>query len=127
MWEAARFDARDDSTTARRLDALLGDDGIVTRFWGPSTIPRLLEYDMGMENFYLLLADHPTDMAELIELMHHKQVAAFEILAAGPCDVLILVENTSTRYVSPAVYERFNGPHVRDFVDIAHAALVIMN
>ena len=122
MWEAACFEPRDDSETIKALDALVGEDGIVTRFWGPSAIPRLLEYDMGMENFYYLLADHPGEMAELIELMHQREIRAFEMLASGPCDVVTLVENTSTRYISPDIYRRFNGPHVADFVEIVHAA-----
>jgi len=122
MWEAARFEPSDDARTAAELEALVGDDGVVVRFWGPSAVPRLLEYDMGMENFYLLLADHPREMADLVDCMHRGFRRAFAILAAGPCDVVILVENTSSRYIAPEVYERFNGPHVRDFVDIVHAA-----
>ena len=42
MWEGVTFVARDDRATLAALDALIGDDGVVTRFWGPSTIPRLL-------------------------------------------------------------------------------------
>jgi len=122
IWEATRFEPRDDAGNFAAIDALVGDDGVVARFWGPSTVPRLLQYDMGTENFYYLLADHPAEMAELLDLMHRVEMQAFEALAAGPCDVIILVENTSTYYVSPEVYERFNGRHVADFVDVVHAA-----
>jgi len=122
MWEAASFEPRDDAPALRAMEDAIGPDGIVCRFWGPSAVPRLLEFDMGIENFYYLLADHPREMADLLDLMHGKYLEAFGILAAGPCDVLVLVENTSSRYISPDLYEHFNGRHVRDFVDIAHAA-----
>ena len=71
--------------------------------------------------FYYLLHDHPQEMAELIALMHQRELEAFRIAASGPGEVLILCENTSTTYISTGIYRRFNGPHVRDFVDIVHA------
>jgi uroporphyrinogen-III decarboxylase len=75
-----------------------------------------------MENFYYLLFDHPQEMDALINTIHERELKAFEILAQGPCDVIVLCENTSTFYISPEVYRKYNGPHVRDFVDIVHAA-----
>jgi hypothetical protein len=122
MWENARFVEADDRPAAAALNRLVGEDGIITRFWGPSTIPRLLETDMGTMNFYYLLNDHPRELTELIRIIHERELKAFECLGRGPCDVVILCENTSTYYISPDVYRRFNGPHVHDFVDIMHAA-----
>ncbi|MFC1672086.1 uroporphyrinogen decarboxylase family protein, partial [Planctomycetota bacterium] len=122
MWEGASFSAGDDTGALAKIDALIGDGGVVTRFWGPSTIPRLLEMDMGTENFYFLLADHPGDMKALIETMHRREVEAFRILADGPWDSVTLVENTSTYYISPQVYRDFNMPHQREFVDIVKAS-----
>jgi hypothetical protein len=122
MWENARFVEADDRPAYTALNRLVGADGIVTRFWGPSTIPRLLETDMGTMNFYYLLNDHPREMMELIRVIHERELQAFAILGRGPCDVVILCENTSTYYISPDVYRRFNGPHVKDFVDATHAA-----
>ena len=122
IWEGAQFVARDDSQAYDRINEILCEDGVTTRFWGPSTIPRLLENDMGTENFYYLLCDHPREMGALINIIHERELKAFEILAQGPYDVIILCENTSTFYISPEIYRKYNGPHVRDFVDIVHAA-----
>ncbi len=122
LWEDARFEARDDTASHRQLTLDLGDDGIYTRFWGPSTIPRLLEYDLGTEGFYYLLHDHPAEMEALIHVIHERELEAFRLLAASPAEVITLCENTSTYYISPDVYRRYNGPHVRDFVDIVHAS-----
>lgn len=122
MWEAATFVAHDDAPALAAIDEVIGQDGIVTRFWGPSTIPRLLETDMGTQHFYYLLNDYPDDMAALIAAIHERELDAFRILTEGPCESVTLCENTSTYYISPDVYRRFNGPHVRDFVDVMHAA-----
>ncbi len=122
LWERARYRAEDDAAPHAALTREVGDAGILTRFWGPSTIPRLLEYVCGMEHFYYLLADQPAEMAALIALMHQRELDAFSALARDPCDVIILCENTSSYYISPDLYRRYNGPHVRDFVEIMHAA-----
>lgn len=116
MWEGASFTPHDDADTLASLDGLIGEDGVVTRFWGPSTIPRLLEIDMGTENFYYMLADHPDEVDALIHTIHQREVDAFRILAAGPWDSVTLAENTSTYYISPDIYRRYNMPHQREFV-----------
>lgn len=118
MWEDATFVSCDDTAALLALDALIGNDGVVTRFWGPSTIPQLLEQDMGTENFYYLQSDHPDEMDALIRIIHERQLQAFEHLADGPWDSVTLIENTSTFYISPQIYERYNMPHQRDFVEI---------
>lgn len=122
LWEGAHYVETDDAPVLAALDEQVGHDGVVTRFWGPSTIPRLLEVDMGTVNFYYLQNDHPDEMDALIRLVHEKELKAFEILAPGPCQTVILCENTSTFYISPAIYRLYNGQHVRDFVDIVRAA-----
>ena len=121
MWERARYVAQDDLPAFAAIDGALGDDGVITRFWGPSTIPRLLETDLGIANFYYLLNDHPHEMEALIALMHEREMEAFEILARGLWESVTLCENTSTRYISPDVYRKYNGPHVTDFVDTMRA------
>lgn len=118
MWEEARFKKHDDAETLLTLDKLIGNAGVVTRFWGPSAIPRLLETDMGVENFYYLLADYPDEMDGLIRTIHEREMEAFRHLADGPWDSVTLVENTSTRYISPSIYAKYNMPHQRDFVEI---------
>jgi hypothetical protein len=120
MWEGATYIEQDDRPALQALDREIGEDGIATWFWGPSCIPLLLENVMGIENFYYLLNDHPDDMTALIELMHQRELEAFTILARHPCEVITLCENTSTHYISPDIYRRYNGPHQRDFVEIMH-------
>ena len=118
MWEEAWFEFHDDSKVLAAIDKLIGEYGVVTRFWGPSTIPRLLEEDMGLENFYYLLADYPNEMAVLIRTIHERELEAFKHMSNGPWDSVTLVENTSTLYISPEIYKKYNMPHQRDFVEI---------
>jgi hypothetical protein len=120
MWEGATYLAHDDSKTLMALEALVGNDGVVTRFWGPSAIPRLLEMDMGAENFYLFCFDHPGEMDELVRVMHERELRAFEHIANGPWTSATLIENTSTFYVSPEIYRKYNMPHQRNFVHALH-------
>ena len=117
MWEGASFLAHDDTETHASLNNLIGEQGVVTRFWGPSTIPRLLEEDMGTENFYYLMADYPDEVDALIRTLHRREVDAFRILSEGPWNSVTLVENTSTYYISPDIYRRYNMPHQREFVE----------
>ncbi len=122
MWEGAHYEGNDERATFASIELLLGQDGVMTRFWGPSTIPRLLEQDMGTENFYYLMADHPEEMTGLIRTIHKRELEAFRILADGPWESVTLVENTSTYYIGPQIYKDFNMPHQREFVEIVKRA-----
>jgi hypothetical protein len=122
LWEGAHFQWYDETETLATLDGLLGDDGVATRFWGPTTIPRLLELDMGTMNFYYFMADYPAEMAGLIAIMHEREREAFRQLAAGPWKSVTLAENTSTYYISPKIYAQYNMPHQRECVELVKAA-----
>lgn len=122
MWAGVTFTGHDDQEPLAAIERMLGDDGVVTMFCGPSTIPRLLEGDMGTENFYLLCFDYPEEMDGLIRVMHERELQAFEIISRGPWTSATLCENTSTFYISPDIYAKYNMPHQRDFVEAMHRA-----
>ncbi|MCE5258336.1 MAG: hypothetical protein LLG44_04655 [Chloroflexi bacterium] len=122
MWEGAHYVSYDDSPALAEMETALGQDGILTRFWGPSTVPHLLETAMGAEAFYYLANDYPAEMDGLIDAIHTCELDAFRTLAAGPVETVILCENTSSYYISPALYRRHNGRHVADFCRIIHGA-----
>jgi len=122
MWENAHYVDYDDSETLRLALQAVGDDGIITRYWGPSSIPHLLETAMGTEAFYLLQNDYPDEMDGLINAIHRCQLEAFRLLASGTVETVILCENTSSYFISPWLYRQYNGPHVADFCRIIRAA-----
>jgi len=119
-WEEGYYEEVDDSATYAAIERAVGDDGIVTHFFTPTVIPDLIENHTGVEAFYYLMEDHPDEMDALIRLMQEKELARFEIIARHPCQVLIAVENTSTAYIAPDIYERYNMPSQRAFVEAVH-------
>jgi Uroporphyrinogen decarboxylase (URO-D) len=119
MWENAAHVEHDDWESLAAIDALIGDQGVATRFWGPTPIPQLLQLDMGIESFYTLWYDHPDAVESLIHIMHERKREAFRQLARGPWDSVTLCENTSTSYISPDLYRKHNMPHQREFVELA--------
>jgi len=59
-------------------------------------------------------------MEGLIRTMHQREVQAFRHIAGGPWESATLIENTSTFFLSPEMYEKHNMPHQRDFVEAMH-------
>lgn len=119
-WEEAFYEEVDDTESYAKIEDSMGDSGMVTLFAPPSAIPSLLEEVIGIEQFYYLLMDYPDEMDALILRMQEAEIERFRLLALGPWDMAILVENTSTRYISPAIYEKYNMPSQRSFVEAMH-------
>ena len=119
-WEEAWYEKVDDTDSYAAIERAVGDDGIVTLFTAPSAIPDLLENVIGIEQFYYLLMDYPDEMDALIDRMQQAEHERFRLIAEGPWDMAILVENTSTRYISPAVYEKYNLHSQHMFVEALH-------
>lgn len=100
----------------------VGDAGLLSITFSPSPLQHLLEFEMGVENFYYLLQDHEREMAELFGLIHERRMAEYRLAAEHlPAPIMIPVENTSSRMVSPQVYERYSLPQLREFTDLMHA------
>jgi hypothetical protein len=123
VWSDATYAVEDAGDGGyQQISNLIGEDGIYAPTVDQSPIQHLLEYEMGMENFYYLLQDHKVDMEELLEVMHHCRLREYEILAKRtPAEAIISVENTSTTLISPALYKKYTLPHLQDFVNILHA------
>jgi hypothetical protein len=119
-WEDAYYKPVDDRANFELIEKRVGDDGVTVSFIGPSAIPQLLEQTMGMQQFYYLMADYPEEMDALIKLIQQKELSCFELSAQTPCDAVILCENTSTRYISPKIYEKYNMPSQRSFIEACH-------
>ena len=77
IWEDAQFVERDDTQAYEEINSIIGEDGIAARFWRASTIPQLLQYEMGVQNFYYLLSDHPEEMEMSINTIHERELKLF--------------------------------------------------
>lgn len=102
------------------MDAAIGESGIATTTSPACPFHLLLEDEIGLENFYYLLSDAPTEMEELMEIMHERHKEIYAIVAASPAWVSIDYENTSTTMMSPAMYEKYNEKQIGDYTEILH-------
>ena len=105
----------------RRAETQIGDAGMFVPTLGPSPVQQLIELDMGLATFYYLLEDARTEVEELLAIMHEGRRQEYEIVArCTPATAVIPVENTSSTLTSPAIYERYSLPQIRDYVDVMH-------
>lgn len=100
----------------------IGDDGLATAS-GPSTpLMRLLQKDMGVENFYYYLNDYPKEMEEILDIMHERNKKIYHIIVKSPAKVIIDYENSSTNLFSPQIFERYCLNQINEYADIGHQA-----
>lgn len=105
----------------QEAQAIIGDDGLAVPSGPLSPIQALLQHDMKIENVYYFLADHPSEMAELMQAMHRRNKRVYEVLAQAPAPLIIDYEDTSTTVMSPAIYRQWSLPHIDEYADICHA------
>ncbi|MFA5688502.1 MAG: uroporphyrinogen decarboxylase family protein [Kiritimatiellales bacterium] len=88
--------------------------------WSP--VQQLLQFDMGMENFYCFLADEPERMERLITAMHErfKDRLRLGLSLFKNASWMYCAENTSSTAISPAYYRKLTLPHIREYARIAH-------
>lgn len=83
---------------------------------GESPLMFFVEWTAGVEAAHYLLADHPGEVEELFFEIHRVLVKRAEIVAEHcPADMIYLTENTSTRLISPAQYEKYCFKHLWDY------------
>ena len=111
-----------DYATFLETDRAIGDAGIPTASGPGSPFLTLLQSVFGVEYFYYALADYQQEMEELMEMLHHRNLAYYEKLVQSPAQVIIAYENTSTTLHSPRLYEKYAGPCLDAYADIVHAA-----
>jgi len=101
--------------------AAVGQSGILAEVVAPSPVQQLIETDMGLAGFYYHLSDRPREVHKLLQTMHARRLTEYEILARrSRADVIIPIENTSSRLTSPAIYERYSLPQISDYVGMIH-------
>jgi len=102
-------------------DERIGEAGIATDSSPTSPIQEIIQHLTGVEKFYtVFFTDYLSEIEKLIEVMHEKNMEAYELLANSPASVVIDYENTSTTLVSPAIYEKYSLPYIDDYADILH-------
>ncbi|MCL1793655.1 MAG: uroporphyrinogen decarboxylase family protein [Oscillospiraceae bacterium] len=83
---------------------------------GESPLMYFVEWLAGIENAHYFLADYPGETEELFFEMHRVLLKKAEVAAEHcPADLIYMTENTSTRLISPAQYEKYCFGHLWDY------------
>jgi len=112
----ARYDRLD------RVMDWLGGRGIGDMVVGYTPLLRILVEWAGIERGIYMLYDYPAEMERLMAAAAAADDPVYEIVAAAPrCRVVIVGDNMDTRYVSPAMYERYCLPYYQRRTDFLHS------
>ncbi len=114
VWADQRAEVDEDGLARAKDEVLrIGERGITKVGWGTSPLMHLVEHVIGPVNTTYFLADHPDEMAGLIDLMHRANLEFVGLLAERtPADLVVSVENTSTTLISPGQFETWCLPHL---------------
>jgi uroporphyrinogen-III decarboxylase len=99
-----------------------GDRGIVAVLGPTSPLQQLINFDAGVERVAYLLADHPDETSEMLDVFHARQAEMWKLMAEVPAEIFFIHDNLSSTTTSRAMYRRFDRPYVNAFADILHAA-----
>jgi len=120
MLEHRRVKARYDKL-AEVMD-WIGDAGFGDMVVGYTPLLRILVEWVGIEQGIYMLHDHPREMEHLMDVAAAADDAVFEIVAGAPgCNIVIVGDNMDTRYVSPAMYEKYCLPHYQRRTEFLHS------
>lgn len=110
-----------DYGTFEELEREIGDRGLAFPYLPASPVQELVQRWIGVEGFAFHLEDHRTHVERLMRVMQRKNEELYRIAADSPSPFVVACENTSTRMISPATFERYSVPHLASFADIVHA------
>lgn len=110
------------TVNAEALDAAasraeqIGQRGITKVGWGTSPLMDLIQHVIGPAGTVYFLADCPSQMEELMALMHEANLALVACLAERtPADLVVSVENTSTTLLSPRLFQTYCYRHLCEY------------
>ena len=88
--------------------------------WSP--VQQLMQFDMGLENFYYFLADAPEKMNALLAVMQERCMDRLRLgLSLFPhASYVYWGENTSSTSISPSHYRQLTLPHIREYARLVH-------
>lgn len=110
-------------TAARAAAAQIGEQACSKANIGQTPLMHWVEWLAGIENAHYLLADYPSEAAELFDAMQANLVARARLLSEHhPADTLYLTENTSTTLISVAQYRDINLSQLRQVAEVVKAA-----
>jgi Uroporphyrinogen decarboxylase (URO-D) len=87
-----------------------------------SPVQQLIQFDMGLENFYYFLMDAPEKMSELLDVMQERCMDRLRLgLSLFPNTSWVCWgENTSSTAISPSYYQQLTLPHIQAYAQLIH-------
>lgn len=82
----------------------VGDDGITTVSALGTPLFWMLNFDVGVGNFWYLYSDHIDEVEQTLEAAHEMYLRLFKTVAEGPGEVVIQYENLSSSLCSPTIW-----------------------
>jgi hypothetical protein len=89
---------------------------------GTSSLQTMLQHDLGVENFWYLIADYPELVEEAMDAWQSKLQIVYDALGRFDALGFYQGENTSTTAISPDYYRRYSIKHIRQFTAAAAKA-----
>jgi uroporphyrinogen-III decarboxylase len=116
--EATHHEANYD--IAPELLAAIGEAGFFTGGGFSCPFHELL-YMFDAEDLLVMTFDMPQDVRDMIELLHAKNIEMVTILAGSPFQAFDHETTWDVRQISPAIYDEYYVPFMKDYNDIFHA------
>ena len=120
MYEHAEFASA--PSLFESMDEQVGDYGITTVSALGTPLFWMLNFDVGVGNFWYLYSDHIDEVEQTLEVAHQMYLRLFRTVAEGPGEVVIQYENLSSSLCSPAIWEKYSFGHANEYADILHDA-----
>lgn len=112
-YSVSEKDARQNAARQRELEE---KDVITSTGVGPSPLMNMVEHQAGPVNTMYVMQDAPELFREVIDLMHADRMRRLrELVPNLQTDTFWMSENTSTTLISPAMFEEYCMPHLRDY------------
>ena len=113
-----------DAYETERLWRELGDDGLLLPLLGvggKTAFQSLVERWCGTENLTYALYDFPDVVRECLAVMQEKDLETVKASANTSAEGFIFWEDSSTTNISPAMFDAYTAPALRDWSDVLHA------
>ncbi len=100
----------------------LGDAGIITLETPATPYMDYVMWFAGVEPFMYQLADYETELVDLMERQHAKNLEACRIVAKCPVGLVNRpIEDTSQHLSSPDMFKKYIRRHMSEYGEVAHS------
>jgi len=104
----------------RRLEAYVGDSGMLWYYFPRTPLQRLLIDYMGVERTFVHLYRYRERVEGLMEAIARSDDELYELIGSSPLRILNFGDNIDARVTSPRLFERYCLPYYQERSDQLH-------